>query len=352
MAMATLSLVSACNQTRVTTTIAPARPVNATGINASIVLMPLADYSQGATPDRAARRQAKSLASLSHQITSLGIMPTVQEDVYGYLFETGLISPVQTSISAYDSSKWSDFTNSITESILEGGKSGEVQNIIGFSPETIVEIGKHFSAKYVLRGRIIEYNMREAKTYDPMRRGILPFFVDGTSTGLFGVARSDEYDLWHDTASMGALGALAGTNAGGPFVGGGMSYGANAAFWGGAAAGTAYLANKGGKVNEARVQLQLALQSTVDGKVIWTNRVEIAVAPNTAFDRSDDQHLMDKALEEASITLIDDMGRSVFGVEVPTANLMAAGASSPSLDELPPLPPLDDSDPFPPMAKE
>lgn len=349
MAMTTLLLISACNQTRVTTTIAPARPLIATGINASIVLMPLADYSQGATPDRAARRQAKSLASISQQITTLGIMPAVQEDVYGYLFETGLIAPVQTGIPEYDASKWSNFTNSITDAILESGSSGQAQNIIGFSPEAIKEIGKYFSAKYVLRGRIIEYNMREEKTFDPTRRGLLPFFVDGTTTGLFGVARSGNYDLWQDTATMGTLGALAGTNANGPYVGGTGAYGANATFWGAAAAGTAYLANKGGKVNEARVQLQLALQSTTDGKVIWTNRVEIAVAPNTAFDRSDDQHLMDKALEEAATALIDDMGRSVFGVEAPATTIVTAGTTNSTQEE---LPPLDDSDPFPPMAKE
>ncbi len=349
MALAALLLVSACNKTRVTTTIAPARPAIATGLNDSIVLLPLADYSQGTTPDRAARRQAKSLTAISHQITALGIMPAIQEDVYGYLFQSGLISPVTTGLKEYESSKWSNYVNSITDSILESGEQSQVQNIIGFTSATIQELGKQFSAGYVLRGRIIEYDMREDKTFNPLRRGILPFFVDGTTTGLFGVARSGRYDLWQEMATMGTLGALAGTNAAGPWSGTGSSAGSNAAFWGVAAAGTAYLANKGGKVSEARIQLQLALQSTTDGKVIWTNRIEVAVAPETAFDRSDDQHLMAKALEEASMALIADMGRTVFGVEPPPSILITAGANNAPLEA---LPPLDDSAPFPPMKKE
>ena len=150
---------------------------------------------------------------------------------------------------------------------------------------------------------------------------------------------------------MGTIGALSGTNASGPFVGNASSYGSNAAFWGTAAAGTAYLANKGGKVAEARVQLQLALQSTTDGKVIWTNRTEIAVAPDTAFDRSDEQHLMDKALEEATATLIADMGRTVFGVEPPMPVIKTVAVNSVPTEELPPLAPLDDNDPFPPMER-
>ncbi len=344
MALATMLLVSACNKTRVTKTIVPSRPLTATGISETVVLMPLADYSQGATPDRAARRQAKSLASLSHQITTLGIMPAVQEDVYGYLFESGLISPVQSSMREYDSSKWGTYVNSITDSILESGGEGQSQNIIGFTPEAIQEIGKAFSAGYVLRGRILEYNMREDKTWSPLRRGLLPFFVDGTTTGLFGVARTEQYDDWQSMANMGLLGAVVGNNVN-------SSYGGDPAVWGAAFAGTAYLANKGGKVAEARIQLQLALQSTTDGKVIWTNRIEIAVAPDSAYDRSDEQHLMDRALEEATAALIADMGRTVFGIEPPMPVIITAEASGAG-EELPPLPPLNDADPFPPMKKE
>ena len=335
MGLAALLLVTACNKTRVTKTIVPSKPVIGTGVSETVVLMPLADYSKGVMPDRAARRQAKSLAALSQQMTTLGLMPAVQEDVYGYLFDSGLITPVQSGLKEYEADKWGSYVNSVTDSILESGKDGQTHNIMGFTADSIKAIGEAFSAGYVLRGRILEYNMREDKSWNPMRRGILPFFVDGTTTGLFGIARSSDYDDWQSMANLGLQGAIIGNNVS-------SSYGGDPAVWGAAFAGTAYLANRGGKLAEARVQLQLALQSTTDGKVIWANRVEIAVAPDSAFDRSDEQHLVDRALEEASEALIADMGRAVFGVEPPASGLITAENSQATRT----APILEEKDPF------
>ena len=315
LAMAALLPVAGCNKTRVITTIDPAKPLAGTTVHDTIVLMPLADYSSGTTPDRAARRQGKSLAAVSHGLLSLGLMPAVQEDVYAYLFTHGLISPVQTSLNEYNSGKWSAFVNSATDAILAGGEQNEVHNIVGFTPETIQEIGVTFSARYVLRGRIIEYGIREDTTYNPLRRGILPFFADGTTTGLFGIARTSEYDLWQETATMGTIGAVIGDNSASPWLDSTGAHGWDAAFWGAVAAGYTYLAHNGGAVPEARIQLQLALQSTTDGRILWTNRAEVAVTPETAYDRSDQHHLMDTGLEEVASILVADMGRNVFGIE-------------------------------------
>jgi hypothetical protein len=298
----------------VTQTIDPASPPVATGAKENVVMMPMADYSSGITPDKASRRQAKIMASLSSQLSSMGLMPAIQEDVNAYLYSVNVLSPVQEDISHYDSGKWGSYIQGVADSIMADGGGNQAQNTVGVSPEIVQDLGKRFHAKYLLRGRIIEYQVGQERTFNPLRRGILPFVLDGTTSTLYGISKTEQYDTWQEMATAGTAGAVLGTHADTPFTGIQSTYGGNAAFWGAVGASTAYLANKGGDVPEARVQIELALQSTSDGHVLWLNRTEFTVTPENAYDRYDQQYLLTRATEEATAALMEDMFCRVYGV--------------------------------------
>ena len=48
--------------------------------------------------------------------------------------------------------------------------------------------GRRFNADYIVRGRILEYKTREDPTWEPWKKGFLPFLLQGTSRIAVGVA--------------------------------------------------------------------------------------------------------------------------------------------------------------------
>jgi len=309
-----------------------------------IAVLPFADYTTGFSPDNALRRQVKLEAAIGHELSRLGIHASINEDVIQCLADIGVIKIIDAGdrgagdrfLEKELGSGWSDEMRSEIHKILVSARSEEGIGIqtkkIGLDVGTLRAIGQRLGADYVIRGRIIEYEVRDGRTFNPLQKGILPFFFDFSSNLIFGVARSDTYDLWQDTSLGGLLGAAFGASANHPFnapkketeiINGGHPRLAtalvhesggfedheayNAAFWGGAAAGAAYLAAKGGRVPEAVVQVALALQDTRTGRVLWSNRVEEEVSPMSVWADSRARTQVDLAVEEAAKSLVADL---------------------------------------------
>ncbi|NDY43175.1 hypothetical protein G3N55_10020 [Dissulfurirhabdus thermomarina] len=296
-----------------------------------VVLLPLADYAEGITLDDSMRRQVKVHDAIAHRLARHGILSPVPEDVVQYLVDLGVIRVLESAthasanrVIARELNKgWSpEMKEEIRKQIAlnaAGNESGRLEMAkVGLDRETIQDIGQRFGADYVLRGRIVEYEVREGHSFDPLKRGLLPFTFDLSSTTLFGVAESEDYDLWQQMA----VGAIAGAVAGGassvetpyadvPGAGNNDHHGKNAAFWGGTGASVAYLAAKGGKIPKGVVQLSLALQDVRTGRVVWANRVEKQVIPRSAWADPADRAQVDRAVEEAAATLADDLAAAL-----------------------------------------
>ena len=312
-----------------------------------IVMLPFADYSTGKHVDDSLRRQVKVQNAISHKLASKGYYLPVEEDVVQYLIDLGVITLIEGP--SMDSAKarrnfyrelgsgWSnDMEKEIRQVLLanemaNGPREEFKINRIGLNKNVIKQIGDYFGADYVLRGRIVEYEMREGQQLNPLQQGILPFFFDWTSSAIFGVAQSDQYDLWQDLAIGGSMGAGLGSQANTPFNGpsestkvvgshprfahvvtetsGGYEHSAayNAGVWGAAGMAAAYLAAKGGHIPQAVVQISLALQDPETGEVVWANRVEKQVEPVSMWSDSTDRTQMDLAVEEAARTLLQDL---------------------------------------------
>ena len=317
-----------------------------------IVVLPLADYTMGVQPDDSLRRQVKIYEALMCRLAERGFYVPLKEDVVQYLVDLGVIRIVgQPSIRSGIScglitkelsSGWSEAMQVEVRKLvvmneqLDKSKQRFELTRVGLDPGTIQQIGRRFGADYILRGRVVEYEVREGNTLNPLQVGILPFFFDTSSALLFGFAESERYDLWQDLAIGGSLGALLGTNAETPFttprkettISGGShprfatestSYnggtsnhaGLNAAVWGAAGASAAYLASKGGHVPQAVVQISLALQDASDGRIIWANRVEKQVEPLSMWADPAVRTQIDKAVEEAAGALIINLANAL-----------------------------------------
>ena len=340
-----MTLVTGCG-TKVRETISPVNIASLdTQFPVRIAILPFADYTAGFSPDDDMRRQVKLMAALNHEMTRMGIYAPVHEDVIQCLDDLGVIKILgeerrdagRRFLERELSSGWSETMRLEVQKVLaQAGALGKAQEVelrkVGLDRETLRELGHRLGADFVLRGRIIEYEVRDGKGFNPLQRGILPFFFDFSSATIFGLARSETYDLWHDAALGGTLGAIFGASANHPFnapdketeiLSGGHprlattvvresggfegSAGLNAAFWGAAGAGAAYLASQGGRVPEAVVQVALALQDTRTGRVLWANRVEKEVEPVSVWSDTRVRIQVDLAVEEAARTLARDL---------------------------------------------
>lgn len=194
---------------------------------------------------------------------------------------------------------------------------------------TIREIGRQFDADYVIRGRIIVFKSGLEDSFNPVQTGLLPFFFNAGSRAMFGVAESDKYEMIDKVAIGGLLGAAVApsdwpkegnatsttTQSGHPQFGGTLvttvsevsESGFNSAVWGLAGSGAAYLAHKGGKVNNAVVQLRMMVQDARTGKILWTNRAESKAMPESAFiGKKDPDTLMSQAIQRVCGRLVDN----------------------------------------------
>ena len=330
-------LIGGCGQTVTETLHIPANAPPQPACDATVVVLPFADYSYGDDIATAHKRNLAIAEALNDNLVSRGFKMPVSEDVFGYLVDNGIVSLVP-----YEGGKGASGYGSV-EAELQGGWSGlmkdELRKLIAMEQSTnpletpgthaldlrtITAIGKQFGAGYVVRGRIIEYRQGQEHTWDPRKLGVLPFIVGTTSKTMFGIASSEEYDLINAVAIGGVTGALIGNAANAPYEpldsqtiitptatttitsGTGDHAALNSLVWGAGGAAAAYLAHKSGDTPQAIVELRLWVQDTATGEVVWTNRADVRVSPESVFADSDSQNLFNAAVQRAVASLVDD----------------------------------------------
>ena len=307
----------------------------------TVVVLPFADYSSGDGVLSVYERSRSVTESLTDQFVAKGFKLPVQEDVTQYLVDKNIIqmasNVVYSSIEKELNWEWHPEVKKEIRSWIEADKatnsanSGADSNPLAapgthaLDKRSVANIGKRFNAEYLVRGRIIQYDLQNDHTWAMNRIGILPFFVKGTKQAAFGFAKSEEYDNLDAIALWGLAGAFIGYNAGTPvddkrsktYLDGsdlitktsGDSSNAdswNAAIWGASAATIAHLAMQSGVTPEAVVQLRIWVQDTSTGDVVWTNRVEVRVAPESIYGDKRSKEMFNTAVNNAATLLIDD----------------------------------------------
>ena len=317
---------------------APAADVCAT--DKTVVLLPFADYSSGDDVISVYERSRSVSESLTDKFVGKGFKLPIQEDVTMYLVDTNIIRlPAQEGSSMLQNEldgEWSDEMKGEFEKWIEADKtqnkslSGGASNpanapgVHGLNKKSISKIGRRFNADYIIRGRIIEYNLQEEHTWSLQKKGILPFIIKGTSQATFGFAESEYYDNLNSIALWGLAGSILGYNIGTPFapestttitdgvtsatVSTGDSDGQfwNTVTWGMLGASAAHLANHSGETPEAIVHLRIWVQDSATGEVVWTNRAEVKVAPESIYGDKRSSEMFKTAVNRATTLLVDD----------------------------------------------
>jgi len=313
-------ILTGCGQTSVETlkVATPAAPT-AAGKGMTAVILPFADYSYADDLESAHRRNMAITEALTDQLVSNGFNLPIQEDVFHYLVNEEIIS-----LASYDEGRTTSLSYELADDDWSGVMKEHIQNYInvsnagkhqtvaaspgthGLSSQTVVKLGRKFGADYIIRGRILEFKTRQEHTWSPLKKGIIPFAVGTTNQMFFGFADSDKYDDWGNMIAGGTMGAIVGYNVQGPWGGASSAAGpaANTLLWGAVGAGLGHMASHGGRVDQAVVQMRIWVQDAYSGNVVWTNRVDVKVSPESVMaDRSFDT-LFDQAITQGTTTLM------------------------------------------------
>jgi hypothetical protein len=313
---------------------------NVCATNKTVVLLPFADYSSGDDVVSVYERSRSVTESLTDKLVGKGFRMPIQEDVTQYLVDASIIRlPPRDNTSSLKKEldgEWSDVMKAEIQGWIEADKvqtaaaSGGAANpanapgVHGLDKTNISKIGRMFNADYIVRGRIIEYNLQEEHTWNLAKKGILPFIMGGTTQLAFGFAETEEYDNLNNIALWGLAGAMIGYNVDSPFepestvttidgpvtttVSSGDSDAEwwNGVTWGLVGAGAAHLVNHSGKTPEAIVQLRIWVQDSATGEVVWTNRAEVKVAPESVYGDKRSNEMFKTAVNRATSILVDD----------------------------------------------
>jgi hypothetical protein len=309
---------------------------NVCATNKTLVLLPFADYSSDDNVISVYERSRSVTEALTDNLVSKGFKMPVQEDVIQYLVDDNIIRlPAQdrtTLLKKELDGEWSDVMKGEFEKWIEADKeytaamSGGSANpanapgVHGLNKMTISKLGRTFNADYIVRGRIIEFNLQQEHSWELKKKGILPFFMGGATQAAFGFAETKDYDNLNNIALWGLAGSIIGYNADTPFnpevtinspsstVTSGDSDAEfwNTVTWGLAAGGAAHLVNHSGQMPEAIVQLRIWVQDAATGEVVWTNRAEVKVAPESIYGDNRSGEMFKTAVNRATTLLMDD----------------------------------------------
>ncbi|MDR2549671.1 MAG: hypothetical protein LBD10_05655 [Desulfobulbus sp.] len=292
------------------------------GSGRTVVILPFADYSEADNLERAYRRQLFVTENITDQFVNYGFHVPVQDDVFTYLADQKIIKAQSYTRAKTDTleqelkGEWSALMKSELQRYIDLANKAQQQDMgdeasvtRGLTQQEIVKIGRHFSSDYIVRGRIIQYKERQDPSWNPAKKGLLTFVSGVTSKIAFGHAESEVYDELNTTVAGGADAA---------FISGVTDGDLNHAIaWGAAGAFLGNMAHHSGKIPQAVVQLRIWVQDAYTGNVVWTNRVNVQVSPESVLADYQYDALFEKATEKAISTLIDNFAQVVYNVPPP-----------------------------------
>jgi TolB-like protein len=251
---------------------------NAPGSGKNIVILPFADYSQG-NLESAQRRNMLITESLTDRLIVNGFGLPIQEDVIDYLIKEDVINVTSSSLAAELTNDWSDTMKSEIRSYMNQIENEAAQvkgnsfGTHGLDSQTVAKIGREFNAEYIVRGRILEFKTRQGTSWAPSRRGFLPVVFESTGRAVFGYVSSDAYDDRDGSRTAMEAGGL--THGEGPVDG------------------------------QGTIQVRMWVQEAATGNVVWSNRINVQVSPESVLADNQYDTLFNTAIEKGVTTLVD-----------------------------------------------
>ncbi|RLI48242.1 MAG: hypothetical protein DRP09_21610 [Candidatus Thorarchaeota archaeon] len=362
-----------CGQ-EVRQTMSPVVPDPADGRLKRIVILPFADYTLSFSSYGHWRRNLLVHEAVQDELYKAGFVPAAEEAVSEYLLRKGVfrypyeVSATVDSLQREMQENWSDqmkeeMAKTISENIKMSRKlkkERDNRKLVAINSQMIKDLGDNLGADYVVRGRIVEFRWGHEDTFNFVKIGFLPCIFKTSHRMVFGLADSESYEAV-DMASIGGTirRALAETDY--PFDG----YKADPDYffdnssteeaysrvsdmvWGAGRFAAGVFGDRQGKVPEATVQLRMLIQDGRTGEVVWLNRAEVSVTPESTYAAHDRYTLFQKAihktvkslvrnfidtLERGGVPTIDSAGLTVAAEMLEASKLEAAKAKEAAAD--------------------
>ncbi len=333
-----------------------------------VVVVPFADYTPRSSQKNYWRRNVLVMEALQDEFAKFGLMTAIEEDVVRYLMDEKIIEPPEvffghSPMNEYmrgmaTNENWSTSMTRELEAAISHNKQIKTarqrekkkNNQQGLESASltsgqVIHLGNTFGADYIIRGRLIEFDQGAAKdNFNPFQIGVLPFVFNTGQRAIFGVAKSEKYEMIDKMAMGGLFGTIYGeNNHNSPFdeevdheSGGGHPlfdpavasvddyHELNTVFWGAAGTGLAFLAHKGGKVPRAVVQIRIMVQDALTGALLWTNRSQVEVIPKSVYSSQEYRVLVAKAIKRVTSSLVNNFMATcepkLTPVEIPEPN--------------------------------
>jgi hypothetical protein len=321
-------LISGCGQTVKESLKVQPVPASTAGSDKTVVILPFADYSYADDIESAYRRNMYVTENITDRLVSNSFRVSIQEDVFEYLGAHKIINmaPYEGSNTSLVEDEmrgeWSSAMKAELQRYINLNKSQTDTRAVkntpgthGLSQQEVIKIGRHFNADYIVRGRIVEYKTRQDPSWNPMKKGWLTFITGSTSRLTFGTASADKYDMYGNMVAGAFWGGLLGSGLDWPWdpseadqtiLGISGSRDANTILWGATGGALGGLGHRSGDIPEAVVQIRMWIQDTYTGDVVWTNRVDVKVAPESVLADQQYDALFETATEKAIDTLVNN----------------------------------------------
>lgn len=269
------------------------------GEGTTIVILPFADYTDAGNMGSAFSKNLLLTENLTDKFVQLGFYIPVQDDVFAYLVQKNIIRTLPKhrtgagSIQGEMGKDWSPDMKHVLQS-YEGYTQKDVSDSKAdkwtsnsLTRQEIMNIGRHFSADYIVRGRILQFKNRHSSSWNPMQRGAIPFVVGTTEQFTLGETNMDSYDILKPF----------------DFTNDGIDQDKSGPVF--------------GDIPEAAVQVRIWIQDAHSGEIVWTNRMDIKVSAATFWGDSQKDILFESAAKEAAGTLVNDFAHTVYGMPLP-----------------------------------
>ncbi len=210
------------------------------------------------------------------------------------------------------------------DSIMHNSMSNK--KCTSINEDEIFNIGKKYSAKFVVKALITELEFLNEETFNPFKIGFFNSPAKLISRTLYGKPKSEGWGTFQNVMSSGLLGGIIGYNLGEPFdsksykdvkVGhpylgytikersGGDSdhHWKNALFWGSMGAFNGFIASNSGDFKYLNVGIRIYIYDIDSMELIWTDRVKLRIEPESMYANVNENDLINSALKE-SVSLL------------------------------------------------
>jgi len=309
-----------------------------------IVILPFADHTLSFSSYGHWRRNLLVHEAVQDEFYRAGFVPAAEEAVSEYLLRRGVfqypyeVSADTASLQRELQEDWSDqmkeeMTKTISENIARSRnlkKEQDNRKLVAINSQMIKDLGDTLGADYVVRGRIVEFRWGHEDTFNFVKIGFLPCIFKTSHRMVFGLADSESYEAI-DKASIGGTlrRALAETDYPFKYEADPDSFLDNKSkeevysrlsdlVWGAGRFASGALGDKQGNVPEATVQLRMLIQDGRTGEVVWLNRAEVSVTPESKYAEHDRYTLFQKAIQKTVKSLVRNFIDTLERGGVPT----------------------------------